>query len=135
MAVSDFRIGAGELSINGDEIGHTTPDGIVVSYEPNIHLHESGKYGHTPVKATLIGVTLTLQASMAEHTHDNMLLAYAGAEESGDKLQLGGVAGRELEGKTCCDASEFQNDQRRSGRGRNCRCRFKMDRNSSEQND
>ena len=98
MAFDNFRIGAGSLTIDGVDVGHTTPDGIVVTYEPEVHEHMSGKYGNTPVKASLIGQRLTLQITMAEATVANMEKAFAGVNLSAGAIQFGGVAGREVEG-------------------------------------
>lgn len=97
--VSDFRIGAGSLSIDGSDVGLTTEEGMVVNYEPEVHLHQSAKYG-APVKASLIGQTLTLEVWIAEHTLDNIELAYAGVTAVGDRIQFGGLAGREIAGKS-----------------------------------
>lgn len=97
--IQDFRIGAGELFINGTSVGHTTPEGVVVNYEPNVHLHKSGKYGDTPVKASLIGQTLTIQITIAETTAENMENAFAGVVNANDKIKFGGIAGREIVGK------------------------------------
>lgn len=100
MGPQNFRIGAGSLSIDGEDVGLTTAEGIVVNYEPDVHLHMSGKYGNTPVKASLIGQTLTLEIEMGEHTFDNIEDAYAGVVQEDGKIKFGGLAGRELEGKT-----------------------------------
>lgn len=97
MAFENFHIGAGELTVGGVNVGHTTPDGIVITYEPDVHEHMSGKYGNTPVKATLIGQRLTLQITMGETTAENMSRAMAGAVLDGGSVQFGGVAGREIE--------------------------------------
>lgn len=95
----NFKIGAGALAIDGTDVGLTTEDGVVVNYEPDIHLHTSGKYGTTPVKASLVGAKLTLEVWMAEHTMDNILNAFAGVVDSADnKISFGGIAGREVEG-------------------------------------
>lgn len=99
MAVSDFRIGAGSLSIDASDVGFTTEEGMVVNYEPDVHLHLSGKYGNTPVKASLIGQTLTLEVWIAEHTFDNIEYAYAGVVNEDNKIKFGGLAGREITGK------------------------------------
>lgn len=99
MGPQNFKIGAGSLAIDGQDVGLTTEDGVVVKYEPNIHLHTSGKYGKTPVKASLIGEKLTIEIWMAEHTKENMLNAFAGVTSQGGKLEFGGLAGREIEGK------------------------------------
>ena len=77
MGPQNFHIGAGSLSIDGDDVGMTTEEGMVVNYEPDVHLHLSGKYGTTPVKASLVGQKLTLEAWIAEHTLDNILATYA----------------------------------------------------------
>jgi hypothetical protein len=98
MNVQNFSIGSGELFINGQSIGGTTEAGVVVTYEPDVHLHLSGKYGNTPVKASLIGQTLTLTVTMAESTKGNMEKAMAGTTQSGGKVMFGGVAGRALTG-------------------------------------
>lgn len=96
---SNFRIGAGSLAIDGDDVGLTTEEGVVVTYEPDIHLHMSGKYGNTPVKASLIGQKLTLEVTMGEHTLENIANAFAGVVDDGNgKIQFGGLAGREVEG-------------------------------------
>jgi hypothetical protein len=98
MDVSNFRIGAGSLSIDGSDVGGTTPDGIVVNYKPDVHLHLSGQYGNTPVKASLIGQELTLEIWMAESVFDNIENAFAGVRQEDDKIKFGGFAGRELTG-------------------------------------
>lgn len=99
MSVQDFRIGAGALSIDSQDVGLTTEEGMVVVYEPDVHLHMSGKYGNTPVKASLIGQNLTLEVWIAEHTLENIQNAMAGVEAAGARLKFGGVAGREVVGK------------------------------------
>lgn len=99
MGPQNFRIGAGSLTIDGTDVGLTTEEGLTVHYEPDIHLHRSGKYGNTPVKASLIGQTLTLEVTMGEHTFANILAAYAGAVSSNGKVFFGGLAGREVDGK------------------------------------
>jgi hypothetical protein len=99
MGPDNFRIGAGSLSIDGNDVGLTTEEGVVVNYEPDVHLHMSGKYGNTPVKASLIGQTLTLEVWMAEHTLENIENAYAGVTLATGKISFGGLAGREVEGK------------------------------------
>lgn len=98
--VSNFRIGAGSLSIAGEDVGLTSEEGVVVNYEPDVHLHLSGKYGNTPVKASIIGKTLTLEVWMAENTYDNIENAFAGVVQADGKIKFGGLAGVEIEGKT-----------------------------------
>jgi hypothetical protein len=100
MGPENFRIGAGSLAIDGNDVGLTTEEGVVVNYEPDVHLHTSGKYGTTPVKASLIGQKLTLEVWMAENTLSNINDAFAGVVEAGGKIQFGGLAGREIEGKS-----------------------------------
>lgn len=99
MNPSNFRIGAGALSIDGTDIGLTTQEGIVVTYEPNVHQHMSGRFGMTPVKASYIGANVTLEVYMGEHTLENMAEAFAGAVLEDDKIKFGGIAGRAIEGK------------------------------------
>jgi len=96
---SNFRIGAGSLSVDGVDVGLTTEEGVVVNYEPEVHLHKSGKYGNTPVKASLTGQTLTLEVWMGEHTFDNIEDAFAGVVQADGKIKFGGLAGREIAGK------------------------------------
>jgi hypothetical protein len=98
MAFSDFHIGAGSLSVNGDDVGHTTPEGVVVNVAPNVHIHQSGKYGTTGVKASILGYEVTVQITMAESTLDNLERAIAGATAAGSRVKLGGLAGREVVG-------------------------------------
>lgn len=104
MNIQNFHIGAGALSIGGVDVGATTPNGMVVNYEPEVHLHKSGKYGNTPVKASLIGRTLTLEVELAETTLKNMTNVFAGVTSEGTptptKVKFGGVAGVEITGKT-----------------------------------
>lgn len=97
--ISNFHIGAGSLSIEGTDVGLTSEEGVVVNYEPDVHMHLSGKYGNTPVKASIIGQTLTLEVWMAENTYDNIESAYAGVLQEDGKIKFGGLAGREVEGK------------------------------------
>lgn len=96
---TNFRIGAGALSIEGQDVGLTTEEGAVVTYEPDVHLHLSGKYGTTPVKASLLGQKLTIEIYMGEHTLDNILEAYAGVTGNTGKVEFGGLSGREISGK------------------------------------
>lgn len=104
MNTENFHIGAGAISIDGKDVGATTPNGVVVNYEPEVHLHNSGKYGNTPVKASLIGKLLTIDMELAESTLLNMSRVYAGATTDGattpTKVKFGGIAGVEIEGKT-----------------------------------
>lgn len=99
MSAENFRIGAGSLSIEGQDVGLTTEEGMVVVYEPDVHLHLSGKYGNTPVKASLVGINLTLEVWIAEHTMQNILDAFSGVTGSTGRVKFGGVAGREVVGK------------------------------------
>lgn len=98
MGPSNFRIGAGALAIDGTDVGLTTEEGVVVNYEPDVHLHMSGKFGNTPVKASIIGKTLTLEIWIAEHTLANILKVYAGVTGNSGKIEFGGLAGVEVEG-------------------------------------
>lgn len=95
---SNFRIGAGQLSIDGSDVGLTTEEGMVVHFEPDVHMHLSGKYGNTPVKASLVGQNLSLEVWMGEHTLANIAKAFAGAVTAGGKISFGGMAGREVIG-------------------------------------
>lgn len=95
---SNFRIGAGSLSIDGEDVGLTTEEGIVVHFEPDVHMHLSGKYGNTPVKASLIGQKLSLEIWMGEQTFANIESGYAGVVASTGRIDFGGLAGREVEG-------------------------------------
>lgn len=99
MGPDNFRIGAGSLSIDGTDVGLTTEEGVLVNYEPEVHLHNSGKYGNTPVKASLIGQMLTLEVYMGEHTLNNIEDAFAGVVQADGKIKFGGLAGREITGK------------------------------------
>lgn len=99
MGPQNFKIGAGSLAIDGQDVGLTTEEGIVVNYEPDIHLHKSGKYGNTPVKASIIGRNLTLEVVMAEHTFNNIENAYAGSLQEDGLIKLGGLAGVAVDGK------------------------------------
>ena len=99
MDISNFAIGAAALSIAGSDIGGTTKEGVIVTIEPNIHLHQSGKYGTTPVKASYIGMNLTLTVVIAESTLANLNKVIGGSHLVGSKVQFGGLAGVEVEGK------------------------------------
>lgn len=94
---SEYRIGAGYLTVNGSDVGGTTPEGVVINYEPEVHLHMSGKYGNTPIKASLIGQMLTLQITLGETTLTNMQKVFAGVTGT-TRTKFGGVAGREIQG-------------------------------------
>lgn len=98
MDAGNFHIGAGDLKINGVSVGHTTPEGVLVNIEPDVHLHLSGKWGTTPVKAALKGYMVTVQVTMGETTLANLQDVVAGANQDAGKLQLGGLAGREIPG-------------------------------------
>src|SRR5690606_8402880 len=98
MNASEYKIGAGSLTVNGQDIGGTTEEGIVVTYEPEVFLHKSGKYGSTPIKASLIGINLTIQVNIGESTKENLERALAGSVLSGNKVKLGGAAGTEITG-------------------------------------
>lgn len=98
MDADEFKIGSGSLTLNGEDIGGTTEEGVVVNYEPEVYLHKSGKYGSTPIKASLIGMQLTLEVAIGETTKENMEHVFAGVTSVGSKRQFGGVAGREIVG-------------------------------------
>jgi len=85
----DFRIGAGELSVGNESIGYTTPEGVVVTIEPNVHLHQSGKFGTTPVKATVLGYRVEVQVTMAESTLENLAKAIPGSVLNINHLGIG----------------------------------------------
>jgi hypothetical protein len=95
MSMDNFRIGAGDLEIDGTSVGHTTEEGVVISYEPDVHFHLTGKYGTTPARASLVGITLTLEVWMAEHTFANIESAFGGVLNDG-QIKFGGLAGREM---------------------------------------
>lgn len=94
----EFRIGAGSLTVGGTDVGHTTPEGVVVNVEPNVHIHQSGKFGTTGVKASIIGYEVTVQITMAEATLANLQRAIAGSTADGARVKIGGVAGTEVTG-------------------------------------
>jgi hypothetical protein len=94
----NFHIGAGELEVNSQDVGHTTPEGVVVTVEPNVHLHQSGKWGTTPVKASILGYEVTVQITMAETTLENLNRAIAGSTTGGNNTEIGGTSGREVTG-------------------------------------
>jgi hypothetical protein len=94
----NFRIGAGSLSVNSQDVGYTTPEGVVVNVEPNVHIHQSGKFGTTGVKASILGYEVTVQVTMGETTLQNFERAVAGSTSSGARVQIGGLAGREVNG-------------------------------------
>lgn len=102
MNTQNFHIGAGAIAIDSNDVGATTPNGVVVNYEPDIHLHKSGKYGNTPVKASLIGKLLTIDMELAESTLTNMSKVFAGVTTEGTtptKVKFGGIAGTQIVGK------------------------------------
>lgn len=99
MNTANFKIGAGELYINGTSIGCTNQDGVTVTYEPDVHLHLCGKFGSTPVKASIIGKKITIKVAMAEVTSVNMVNALAGTISADGKVKFGGAAGSEIVGK------------------------------------
>ena len=96
MNVDNFKISPADLRINGASVGGTTESGIVVTPAPDVHLHMSSQYGNTPVKASLIGMELTIVAEMAESTKDNLVKAAAGASSGDGKVKFGSVAGQAL---------------------------------------
>ncbi len=98
MNVQNFNIGSGDLLVNGSSIGGTTQEGVVVTAESDVHLHMSGQYGSTPVKASFIGQKLTIKVAMAESTAENLEIAVAGSLLEDDKVKFGGNAGRPLTG-------------------------------------
>lgn len=97
--VSNFKIGAGALSIDGRDVGYTTEEGAVVTYEPDVHLHLSGQFGTTPVRGSLVGQNLSVEVWIAENTFSNIEDAFAGVTRSGDTAKFGGNAGVEIVGK------------------------------------
>lgn len=98
MNTEDYRIGACAIAVNDSDVGGTTQEGVLVSYEPDVHLHMSGKYGSTPVKASLIGQKLTVKMAIAETTQENMEIALAGTLQEDGKVKFGGFAGVPLVG-------------------------------------
>lgn len=92
---TEYKIGAGYLTLDGQDLGGTTEDGVMVNYDPDIFLHKSGKFGSTPIKASLIGVKLTIEATLGETTEGLIEKVFAGVGTGG---KLGGVAGTEIVG-------------------------------------
>lgn len=95
---ANFRIGAGALAIDGEDVGLTTEDGVVINYAPDVHIFHSGKYGMSPMKAALVGQVLTLEVWIGEHTLENIERAFAGVVNNDGRIEFGGLAGREVEG-------------------------------------
>src|SRR3989304_2602337 len=95
---ANYRLGQGEVFINGSNVGDTTKEGVVITVTPNIKLLQSGKYGTTPMKAFFTGQEVTIEITLAEHTQENLERAIAGSDLDSDIINLGGVAGREISG-------------------------------------
>jgi hypothetical protein len=98
MDADNFKIGAGALTVDGTPVGGTTEKGAIVHFEPTVHLHKSGQYGDTPVKASYLGAKVTIEIEMAEHVLDNIEFAYAGVTRIGDSINIGAEAGTEVSG-------------------------------------
>jgi len=98
MAFENFQIGGATVRYAGVFLGHTNEDGITISYEPDIHMHMSGKYGTTPVKASLVGKKVTIEVNLAEITLANFKKTLSGSTLPVSTLLIGGVAGEELVG-------------------------------------
>lgn len=98
MAFRDFQIGGATVRYNGVHLGHTNEDGVVISYEPDVHMHMSGRYGTSPVKASLVGKTLTVTVNLAEMTLARFEKAFTGTAIASSILNFGGTAGEALTG-------------------------------------
>lgn len=98
MAFENFQIGAATVRYKSTHLGHTNEDGVIVNYEPDVHMHMSGRFGTTPVKASLIGKKLEITAHLAEMTLARFEKAFAGSAIASSILNFGGVAGEELVG-------------------------------------
>jgi hypothetical protein len=98
MGFENFQIGAATVRYLGVDLGHTNEDGVTVSYEPDVHMHMSGKFGTTPVKASLVGKKLEIEVSFAEITLANFEKTFSGSALNGGILEFGGTAGEELTG-------------------------------------
>lgn len=96
----NFHISGARVKVNGSNIGSLNQDGATVSWEPDIHFHQSAKFGSTPVAASIIGIEATIELNIGETTMNNLELAMAGSKKEGGVLNLGGVAGRKLTGVT-----------------------------------
>lgn len=98
MAFENFQIGGATVRYAGVLLGHTNENGIIVSYEPDIHMHMSGKFGTTPVKASLVGRKVTIEVNLAEITLANFEKTMSGSEIVASILNVGGTAGEALTG-------------------------------------
>jgi hypothetical protein len=98
MAFENFQIGAADVRYKGVHLGHTNEDGVVVNYEPDVHMHMSGRFGTTPVKASIVGKKLEVTVNMAEMTLAKFETAFAGSDIDSNILNFGGKAGEELVG-------------------------------------
>ncbi len=98
MAFENFQIGGATVRYAGVFLGHTNENGITVTYEPDIHMHMSGKYGTTPVKASIVGKKVTVEVNLAEITLTNFEKTMSDSEITASLLNIGGVAGSALDG-------------------------------------
>jgi hypothetical protein len=63
---SKYRIGSGYIKYKNDDLGGTTEEGVTIKVDRDIFLHTSGKYGSTPIKASLKGVKVEIEAEFGE---------------------------------------------------------------------
>lgn len=98
MAFENFQIGAAIARYAGVALGHTNEDGVTISYEPDVHMHMSGKFGTTPVKASLVGKKVEVTINLAEMTLANLNKSMAGAVLTSSLINIGGVAGEAMTG-------------------------------------
>lgn len=98
LTPGNFHISGGKVYIDDENIGSLNQDGAVVNYNPDVHLHQSAKFGSTPVAATLVGVECTMELHIGETTQANLARVLAGANDAGSHIELGSVVGDQMTG-------------------------------------
>jgi hypothetical protein len=99
MNIEKLKIGGGELFIDDVSVGETTQEGIIITYEPDVHEFKTGQYGSTSSKASIIGAKLSIKIVMAENTAENLKEVLAGTSQSDDKNKIGSIAGEKISEK------------------------------------
>lgn len=94
----NFEVGNANLYVNDTFVGGTTGDGVVITYTPDVHEHQAGQHGTTPIAVTLIGERVEIEVTMGESTLENLNRAMAGSSLAGDRLSLGSTPGAKLTG-------------------------------------
>lgn len=91
-----IQLGVCAIEYKGRDLGHTI-GGVTVTYTPEFHETKADRTGNSVVEKFLVGERLSVEASLAEFTLDNLKTAINQHSENGDDaISIGSIAGKRV---------------------------------------